>query len=225
MKKYIVIAIILLLLLFTTFAVTQDHGVDWVVKGLKVTGAFLSLGIDDNADDIAITIDVATEKVNFSADVDVSGTFSIGGAAQESGAHGYMAFADSAQVLAMTTGNWAKVTQEADSLFSTYVNDGGAFLFQGDSIQVLSAGDVEINWEVSFSGANTDSYKGAIFINNTIQANRGQWRRDISGTDAGSASASFTYTATALDWISFRVVNTANGNDMTVITGNVQIDR
>ncbi len=35
MKKYIVIAIVLLL---ATFALTQDHGVDWVVKTLQVNG-------------------------------------------------------------------------------------------------------------------------------------------------------------------------------------------
>lgn len=35
MKKYI---IIIILLLFTAFAITQDHGVDWVIKSLVVNG-------------------------------------------------------------------------------------------------------------------------------------------------------------------------------------------
>ena len=40
------------------------------------TGSFTSPGIDDNADAIAITIDVTTEKVNFTADTDAGGAAS-----------------------------------------------------------------------------------------------------------------------------------------------------
>ncbi len=42
------------------------------------TGAFTSPGIDDNADDIAITIDVTTEKVTMSADADVVAALTAG---------------------------------------------------------------------------------------------------------------------------------------------------
>lgn len=44
---------------------------------LTVAGAFTSPGIDDNADAIAITIDVTTEKVTFSADAEVTSTLEV----------------------------------------------------------------------------------------------------------------------------------------------------
>jgi len=45
---------------------------------ITANGAFTSPGIDDNADAIAITIDVTTEKVNMSADLDVVNNLTVG---------------------------------------------------------------------------------------------------------------------------------------------------
>ncbi len=49
-----------------------------IADTVTVTASFTSPGIDDNADDIAITIDVTTEKVNMSADADVVAALTAG---------------------------------------------------------------------------------------------------------------------------------------------------
>ncbi len=60
---------------FTDGTFTVDGSGNFTgVAAFTSTGAFTSPGIDDNADDIAITIDVTTEEVNFSGLIDGNGT-------------------------------------------------------------------------------------------------------------------------------------------------------
>ncbi len=180
MKKYIVISI---LLLFAAFAITQDHGVDFIVESLTVEGVLVLQ-------------------------------------------HGFMAFGDSTQTIALTEDVYAKITQESDSLYSTYVIDTATFLFQGDSIKILTAGHIDLSWTLSYStGGGSEVVHGAIFINNIIQANRGRWTRTTSTNDIGNVCGAFAYTASANDWISFRVMNETNNNDIVAKAGNVVIHR
>ena len=60
-------------------SVTLGTGVTLAGIGdMTVTGAFTSPGIDDNADDVAITIDATTEEVNFAGDIDVGAGVTVG---------------------------------------------------------------------------------------------------------------------------------------------------
>jgi len=68
--------------------IVEINGASYLDGLLTVAGAFTSPGIDDNADDIAITIDVTTEKVTFSADAEVTATLTYAVAHADTTHHG-----------------------------------------------------------------------------------------------------------------------------------------
>jgi len=133
----------------------------------------------------------------------------------------FISFADSSQVIACTQNTPARITNEVDSLFSTYRTDG--FLCKGDSIQVLTTGWYTVHYDYSYSGANTDNYHTLPRVAGTILPNRGHTNRGMSASDPGVVACDFEYYFTANDWLSFWIENTANDNDPTFIEGNISI--
>ena len=132
-----------------------------------------------------------------------------------------MGFGDSTRVIASTQNNFFKVTNSAGTLFTGGVTSG--VTVTGDSIQATAAGDYEVSWDLSFSGANTDHYHINIFVNNVIENNLGSVHRDMTSSSIGVAAASTILTLTANSWVSLRIMNDANNNDPTVEHGNLSI--
>ena len=151
----------------------------------------------------------------------VVGVFQVNGVISLAHLYGHMGFADSSQVITATQNVYVKITQESDSLYSTYINRG--LTFQGDSIQVPIAGDYYVNWDLSWSGANTDVYHVEVFVNNVGQSQRGEIHRSMSTSNIGGHGGVTFLNLPANAWLSFRIKNTANGNNPTVVAGNVVV--
>jgi len=135
--------------------------------------------------------------------------------------YGAMGFADSSEVLTMTQNVHALITGNVGDLYIVGVNSGLTFV--GDSIQVPSTGNYDINWDLSFSGANTDEYHIDIHINGVSQDGKGESERDMTGSSLGSASGHTILALTALDWITLQIENVNNNNDATVYASNVVV--
>ncbi len=149
------------------------------------------------------------------------GGFQVNGAQSLMHLYGHIGFADSSQILDMTQNVHAVITNEGDSLFHTHTNRG--LLMLGDSVQVPITGDYMVMWDLSFAGQNTDSYHITIFVENVEQSGMGEAFRDPSINDNGTASGHAIFACTAGDWITLRIKNTANGNDATVVAGNLMV--
>ena len=138
-------------------------------------------------------------------------------------AYGTMGFADSSFTIPMTQNIYAPITNTANTLYITGVNYG--LTFAGDSIQVPETGDYEIEWDLSYSGANTDLYHIEIFVDGVDQKGKGEGQRDMSSSNIGSSSGHTILSLTALQLITLRIENTINNNDATVYAGNIVINK
>ena len=138
-------------------------------------------------------------------------------------AYGTMGFADSSFSIPMTQNIYYPITNTANTLYITGVNYG--LTFAGDSIQVPEDGNYEIEWDLSYSGANTDLYHIEIFVDGVSSKGKGEGQRDMSSSNIGSSSGHTILSLTALQWITLRIENTINNNDATVYAGNIVINK
>ena len=140
------------------------------------------------------------------------------------GTYGTTGFADSSLAIAMAEDVYSPITNPTHTLYTSGINVGD-LNWRGDSVQVITAGNYEINWDLSFKGANTDIYHTTIFVNNVKQSGKGETKRDMTGTSIGVASGNTILTISATHWINLRIMNEANGNDATVSAGNINITK
>lgn len=137
--------------------------------------------------------------------------------------YGTIGFADSAATLTMTQNAYAQITNAWGTLFITGINDN--LTFAGDSIQIETTGDYEINWDLSYSGANADEYHIELFVNNVGQSGKGETIRDMTSTSKGVSSGNTMLTITANHWVCLRISNVNNNNDATIYAGNINIKK
>lgn len=125
---------------------------------LQAQGAFTSLGIDDNADAIALTLDVTTEKANFTADVSIGDDLHI----------------SDLGVIDFDTGDLT-ITHSAELLTVA----GGAFDVDG----ALTAGSVVSDADVT--GATVASITAANLVDKSaIESVTGVWTFDNVNADS-----------------------------------------
>ncbi len=140
------------------------------------------------------------------------------------GTYGTMGFADSSATFNAAQNVFSPITNLWNNLFTDGAN-AGDLVFTGDSIQVTTAGDYDIEWDISYSGSNADLYHTAIFVNNVEQKGKGEAIRDMTGTSIGTTAGHTILTIAATHWVSLRIVNTANNGDPTFYAGNINIQK
>jgi len=199
------------------------------VEGIRITEA--------TTIDISVAGDVAPSATNthdlgaynfyydsaFIGDALISGNLTVTGSIS-GGIYGTQGFADSAYVLPITEDIFTPITNLNNNLYVDGI-EVGDLVFTGDSIQVVTAGNYEINWDISCKGATTDDYIFSIFVDNVRQTGKGGSHRDMTGTTIGSVSGHTILTIGANEWISLRISNTANSNDVTLVSGNIVIEK
>ena len=172
-----------------------------------------NVGVGTTSPDSTLTV---TGSAHITTNVKVDGRINLD-------CYGTMGFADSSFTIPCTQNVYSKITNTWKTLYTTGVNSG--LTFQGDTIQVPTAGNYSITWDLSFLGANTDSYHITIWVNNVQQRGKGEAHRDVSVTKIGTSCGSTILTLTADAWISLRIMNDANSNDATVQAGNITVQK
>lgn len=129
--------------LFTNTAATENAiniGSLWDLgindaSGITTTGAFTSVGIDDNANANAITIDITTEEVNFTADIDVGDDIFMSNLGVINWNTGDMTLTHSANLLTLGGGAFTVNSNAANtSAIMTIQNTAGDFqIFRTDA--------------------------------------------------------------------------------------------
>lgn len=135
-----------------------------------------------------------------------------------------MGFSDSSETIAATVDIWYPVTNVTNNLWSVGT-EFGDIVMTGDSMQVTTAGYYEINYNLSFSGANADEYHTALWINNVMIAGFGHIHTGMTASNADGVSAHAVLYVPATHWISVRIMNSANSNDPTLINGDFVIKK
>lgn len=130
-------------------------------------------------------------------------------------------FADSSITIAMTQNLFHPVTNAANTLYTHGINVGA--VQTGDSIQVQQNGYYSIEWDLSYSGANTDVYHIYISVNGTPQEGKGETNADLSSNDAATSGGHTLLYLAANSWVKILIQNIANNNDATVNAGNLKI--
>lgn len=137
--------------------------------------------------------------------------------------YGTMGFETGGYTVAITQDVYASIRRtEVGDLWTDGV-EVGDLVWTGDSIQVTTAGDYEIEWDLSLSGANTDHFHIAIFVNNVLQEKSGEGAIEMTSNDINSVGGHTILTIAATHWISLRMTNIVSSNDATVHTGNLNI--
>lgn len=184
--------------------------------------------------DVVLTFDAVTaqgsitymedeDRFDFDNDVNIAGDLTVTGTIS-GGIYGTQGFADSSITIAMTQNNYFAITNSGSNLYINGVANGD-LVFTGDSVQVTTVGDYSILWDLSYSGANTDEYHIAIFVNNVEQAGKGEGIRDMTSSDIGLSAGHTILTIPATHWISLRIKNINNNNDATIIAGNLVVKK
>jgi hypothetical protein len=137
--------------------------------------------------------------------------------------YGAQGFSDSSITIAMTQNIFYQISNPANTLYTNGVEQGD-LVFTGDSIQIKTAGDYDVNWDISFSGANTDEYHIAVFINGIKQHNA-EAIRDMTGTSIGVITSHSFFSLSVDDWVCVKIKNVNNNNDATVYAGNLTIKK
>jgi hypothetical protein len=161
-----------------------------------------------NTDQIKLNTD---GSVNMSGDLTVTGDQTL---------FAYMSFDDSSYVLPMTQNNFSIITNPANTLFTTGITRG--ITVTGDSIQIITAGNYDITFTMSWSGGNLSDNHAHIFVNGVELSNTG-FHRDMTTTNVGDATLVYQGVFAANDWISFRIEDTNSSNDLTLKSGSVKI--
>ena len=147
---------------FTDGTFTVDGSGNFTgVAAFTSTGAFTSPGIDDNADAIAITIDVTTEKVNFAADADVVANLTAGTVTSDAGVIGTILSAiggqdaDATLILDADAGDdntdtWKIISQATG-------NDLSIMNHETEVFNLTTAGNLQVDGSVTAPGLITTS--------------------------------------------------------------------
>lgn len=117
------------------------------------------------------------------------------------------------------------VTQDEYAVITGWTegyNQSNYFTVLNDSVQLV-AGDYAIEYDLSYSGTNTDVNVGGIFLDGVMLTTGGGFERGMSGSDSGVIGVSWKGTISSTVYVSFRITNTANSNDPTIYYGNVSI--
>ena len=141
------------------------------------------------------------------------------------GVYGTMGFADSSLTISVASSSiYYPITNPTNNLYTDGV-EVGDLVWTGDSIQVTTAGNYEVLWELGMSGANTDVYHVTLWINNVKQAGKGEAEVHLSIGDVINLSSHTIVAVGATNWVSLRIRNLANTNDPTVHSGNISITK
>jgi len=140
------------------------------------------------------------------------------------GIYGTMGFADSSTTISASQNVHYPITNTWNNLFIDGI-EVGDLVWTGDSVQVTTAGNYEINWDLSFSGTNTDEYHISIWVNNVEQDGKGEAIREMTTSTIGVAAGGTMLTISATHWVSLRIKNINNDNDPIVVAGNFTIKK
>lgn len=169
----------------------------------------------DNTDEWSVN-DFTTIALN--APTTITGTLDVTGAI-----YCTMGFADSSQVLDMSTGVYKRIDNDAGTLWTAGINKNMSIV--GDSIQIPVDGNYSIHWDLSFMGANTDTYHIELAINTVGVEGFGEAQREMSVSKLGTSAGCTILALSALDWITLTIKNDANNNDATIAAGNICIKK
>jgi len=177
-------------------------------------GALFTEGNAASGNLIEISMDstVATDAINITNEDRAVFSINDVGLVRTTNPKFYAAAADSSHTLDMTSNVFAHI----DGNLMTEYRNRGAFVFQGDTVQIPVTGWYESKVSISFEGGVNDVYNAVHYVNNTQIDNRGHFKRKTSSADAGSAAMLLNYYFTAGDWVKLMVQNTANNNDATI---------
>lgn len=136
-----------------------------------------------------------------------------------------MVFKDSAFVVPCADGVWSPITNTWDSLWAKTIDYGDTTItFVGDSIQ-LDIGYYKVDLSLSFSGSNTDQWETEMFLDN-VELNCTPTFRGMTGSTSGVIGVSgIFYVDTHGEFLSPRVFNTVNNNDLTAKAGSLVIQQ
>lgn len=136
-----------------------------------------------------------------------------------------MVFKDSAFAIPCADGVWSPITNNEDSLWGKTVDYGDTTItFVGDSIQ-LDIGWYKVDLSLSFSGSNTDQWETEMFLDN-VELNCTPTLRGMTGSTSGVIGVSgIFYVDTHGEFLSPRVFNTVNNNDLTAKAGSLVIQQ
>lgn len=137
-------------------------------------------------------------------------------------AFGQFGFADSTVTISATQNNYFIITN-GTGLYTAHVKQNVDIV--GDSVYIMKPGYYAIDWDLSFSGSNTDNYHISIFVNGVENSGNGEAIRDMTTTTKGVATGHFMKYLSVGDWVDIRIKNTANNNDPTVYAGNYRIEK
>jgi len=128
--------------------------------------------------------------------------------------HASLAFEDSAFVIPITQGIFAKVTNTGNDLFTLI--DADDMTAAGDTMTVIKPGTYLVMAGLSFSGSASDVWEFAVFKNG-VKASA-KMERSTSQTDIGAVPLPFYMEdLEAGDDLSLRITNTASSDDATVV--------
>jgi hypothetical protein len=109
--------------------------------------------------------------------------------------------------ISATQNIWYKIT-------GFTVKGGNQFIIQGDSVQFQHTGFYNVNFTMSFSGLNDEVWEFGVFRGGTLEEPS---QMEYTGTsNIGNASCSVQISATALEWISFKIRNITDNDDPTI---------
>ena len=134
-------------------------------------------------------------------------------------------FADSMVTITIGSADvYYPITNGANTLYTPGVNFGD-LVQAGDSIQIVTSGNYELTWDLSYSGGNTDEFHVEWWVNNVGQEGKGEAIRDMTTGKIGHSGATTILSLTATHWVVLMVKNDNNGNDIEVISGNITIKK
>ena len=134
--------------------------------------------------------------------------------------HASMAFRDSAEVIACTEDVWSKITGNSGPLYVTV--DAHGLTVAGDTITIITPGHYVILFGMSFNGGASDVYHSAIYKNNAITTFESH--RKTANADTGYMGITgFLASLVAGDDISFKVMNSGDSDDPTMVSSQIFI--
>lgn len=169
----------------------------------------------------SIIFDDGNDKISInSTAIDLNGSVTEEG---EVLCYGGMAFTDSTQVINLSQNVWYKIRNSYDSLFTIMPNCD--MVIAGDSIQ-LPAGTYRIRYDFRVVATKDNVYDFAVFANNLEITTFGHSPCDFPvSVKCYYVGTEFIYTFASTTWLSWRVINKTNGDDITFKNGSIVIER
>jgi hypothetical protein len=156
-------------------------------------------------------------KLNTDGSNSMSGDLTVTG---DQTLYAYMSFDDSSYVLPITQNVFSIITNPTNTLFTTGITRG--ITVTGDSVQIVTAGNYDLTYTMSWSGGNLSDNHAHFFVNGVQIQNTG-FRRDMTTTNIGDATMVYQGAFSANDWISLRIQDTNSSNDLTLKSGSFKI--